>query len=370
MKKFLLFLLIVIVVFLYGVIVGNYEIFPYNIMKQLTFLENSNVKSQYSVSDFPISLLIKIHNEDDIKQKRAELINYIWKENTFSRDSKNLNVMSISDTLILNKFSNFSYIEKYEIAMEYGINSTAYYFHSMVNNGNLIIYHQGHGGDFISGNETINKLLSNGYDVISFSMPLHGQNNNPEFFIDNIGKISLQHHNQFYYLDNANFSSIKFFLEPILISLNYIDEKYNYDSYSFIGISGGGWTGILYSAIDERISQTFSVAGSYPIFLRIDSKDMGDYEQIIPDLYTKVNYLELYIMSSVGDGRKLVQVFNENDPCCFSGDSFLIYESYVTNTVNSFEHGSFEILLDSTHNEHIISNFALDRIMKSIYSKK
>ena len=55
-------------------------------------------------------------------------------------------------------------------------------------------------------------------------------------------------------------------------NFNSLDENFDFDSYYMMGISGGGWTTVLYSAIDDRISQSYSVAGTYPIFMRSDSK--------------------------------------------------------------------------------------------------
>ena len=42
-----------------------------------------------------------------------------------------------------------------------------------------------------------------------------------------------------------------------------------------IGISGGGWTTTVYPAIDTRISESFSVAGSLPLSLRNTIEDNG-----------------------------------------------------------------------------------------------
>lgn len=369
MKKFIITLLsVAFVMFLYGIAVGHYEVFPYMILKESQiFFEKSNDVSKNKFSDFNINSIIDIKNENDIIQKRNELINFIWKQNNLPKTYANLKSTSNFSDSNYNDLSNFSHLNKYEIVMEYGINSVVYHFHAESKNGNLVIYHEGHGGDFIKGKYVINELLSEGFDVLAFSMPLHGKNNNPEIFIENIGKIHLKTHDQLSYLDNENFSSLKLFVEPILVSLNFLDEEYTYNSYSFIGLSGGGWTGILFSSIDDRISQTFSVAGSLPIFLRTESRDFGDYEQTLPQLYSKVNYLELYILDSVGEERKLVQIFNEFDPCCFSGNSFVIYENVVRDIVRSFENGDFQIILDSSHNEHKISEFALEKIIYSLH---
>ena len=100
-----------------------------------------------------------------------------------------------------------------------------------------------------------------------------------------------------------------------------------------VGISGGGWTTTLIAALDDRIDNSFSVAGSYPMFLRSDPKNFGDYEQHHLELYQLANYLDLYVMASYGENRKFVQIFNKSDPCCFDGDAFLEYEKQVQQTV-------------------------------------
>ena len=104
-----------------------------------------------------------------------------------------------------------------------------------------------------------------------------------------------------------------------------------------IGISGGGWTTTLYAAIDDRISKSFSVAGSLPISLRIESRDIGDYEQTHREFYSIANYLELYVMCSYGENRMQMHIFNKLDPCCFSGDLSMNYENIIKtpNTLNS-----------------------------------
>ena len=61
-------------------------------------------------------------------------------------------------------------------------------------------------------------------------------------------------------------------------------NNFDFNSYHMLGLSGGGWTTVLFSAIDERTSQSYSVAGSFPMFMRSDSKNIGDYEQITPEL--------------------------------------------------------------------------------------
>ena len=131
-------------------------------------------------------------------------------------------------------------------------------------------------------------------------------------------------------------------------------------------IRDSGWTITVYSAIDDRIEQTYSVAGSVPIYLRSISENHGDYEQWLPELYEITNYLDLYIMGAYGENRKSIQIFNMNDPCCFSGDLFKSYENEVKESVSNLNKGSFEVYLDDTHKKHQISDYALDITINSI----
>ena len=250
--------------------------------------------------------------------------------------------------------------------MEYGVNSLAYLFIPESSNNELIIYHQGHGGNFFKGKDTIQYFLEKNYSVLAFSMPLLGMNEQPIVDISNLGKIKLTSHEHLRFLESDDFSPILFFVEPLVVSLNYLDKNYNFDHYHMIGISGGGWNVTLFSAIDERISQTYSVAGSLPIYLRSIPENRGDYEQWVPELYQIANYLDLYIMSSSGENRKFIQIFNKYDPCCFSGELFRTYENEVSDVVSKLDNGHFEIFLDDTHKNHKISENSLEIISNSI----
>jgi hypothetical protein len=197
-------------------------------------------------------------------------------------------------------------------------------------------------------------------------MPLVGMNNQPVVEIDGLGKIKLTSHNQLRLLEANNFNPMKLFVDPIQINLNFLDREYNFKQYSMIGLSGGGWTTVVYSAIDERISNSFSVAGSVPFYLRVDERDVGDYEQTNIELYQNVNYLELYVLGSYGDGRKHIQIFNKNDPCCFSGNGYETYEFIIKDKMLQLGKGSFQIFIDNTHNEHKISDTTREFILETI----
>jgi len=92
--------------------------------------------------------------------------------------------------------------------------------------------------------------------------------------------------------------------------------------------------------------------------MRSDSKNIGDYEQIIPELYAITNYLELYILNSYGDDRIHVQISNNNDPCCFSGNISGIYDHKINERLIKLDKGNFFLYTDYTHNEHKISEYS------------
>jgi|SaaInlStandDraft_6_1057023.scaffolds.fasta_scaffold03981_8 hypothetical protein len=366
MFKFYLFIIFAFSIFFYGIAVGHYEIFPFDLIQDLKLSVSENFENNQNdmlIYEENIDSLILINSENDVIDKRKALTNFIWNDQ-----------IPYSSTLLIDKniideryqnISNLKSIYRLDIGMEYNINSIAYLFLPENSNNKLIIYHQGHGGDFVNGKDNIDFFLDQDYTVLAFSMPLLGMNNQPIIDLDHFGKIKFTNHKQLQFLESSDFSPVKFFIEPIGVSLNYLDENFDFDSYYMMGISGGGWTTVLFSAIDDRISQSYSVAGTIPIFMRSDSKNIGDYEQIIPELYAITNYLELYILNSYGDDRIHVQIFNNNDPCCFSGNISGIYDHKINERLIKLDKGNFFLYIDDTHNEHKISEYS--RILISEY---
>ena len=92
----------------------------------------------------------------------------------------------------------------------------------------------------------------------------------------------------------------------------------------------------------------------------------GDYEQVVPEIYRIANYLELYVMGSTGKGRRQIQILNEFDSCCFSGTGYTTYEELATEKVIDLGDGSYDVFLDSSHEEHMISDISLDLILKDL----
>ena len=373
MNKYLLTFLVIsfVSIFFFGTYVGLYKIFPYEFLdssKDVLFGQKTIEKNQFAEQS-SIDSLIRIYDKSDIDKKRNFLTEFFWDVGSLQRvkDKSQLPEVEsgISDSNYKD-FQNLKRIDRLTVEMEYGINSISYLFLPEQSNEKLILYHQGHGGDFLLGKDTIQFFLDRNFTVLAMSMPLLGMNNQPIAEIDGLGEIELNSHNQLRLLEANNFNPMKLFLDPIQINLNFLNKEYNFERYSMLGLSGGGWTTVVYSAIDDIISDSFSVAGSMPFYLRVDGRDMGDYEQTNIELYQNVNYLELYILSAYGDGRKHVQIFNKDDPCCFSGNGYETYEFIIKDKISQLGKGNFQILIDDTHNEHKISDHTLKFVYEMI----
>ena len=361
------------IIFIYGLSVGVYKIFPYEALDSSLdiIIEEKAIEDNQFIVQADLDSLIKIDDEEDIDQKRNELIEFFWNvgsiqhfDNITFRPQLPEVESDISDSRY-NNFQNLKRIDKLTVEMEYGINSVSYLFIPGKSNEKLIFYHHGHGEDFFSGKDTIQFFLDRNFTVLAMTMPLVGMNNQPVVEIDGLGEMKLISHNQFQLLEANNFNPMKLFLDPIEINLNFVEKEYDFKRYSIVGLSGGGWTAVMYSAIDDRISDSFSVAGSMPFYLRVSERDIGDYEQTNIDLYEIANYLELYVLSAYGNDRKHIQIFNKNDPCCYSGNGYESYEFFIKDKLLQLGKGNFQIFIDDTHIEHKISNTVLEYIAKN-----
>ena len=362
---------LIAIIFIFGLSVGVYKIFPYGILdSSLDIIKGeASVENNQFIIQANLDSLIEIDDRSDIDQKRNDLIEFFWNVGSLHRlqyAEQLLEVESdISDSRY-DDFQNLKQIDKLTIEMEYGINSVSYLLLPEESNEKLILYHHGHDGDFLLGKDTIQFFLERNFTVLAMTMPLVGMNNQPTVEIDGIGEMKLISHDQLRFLEKNSFNPMKLFIHPIQVNLNYLDKEYDFKRYSIIGLSGGGWIGLVYSAIDDRISDSFSIASSLPFYLRVDARDIGDYEQTNVNLYKITNYLELYVLAAYGDDRKHIQIFNKDDPCCYSGIGYESYEFFIKNKLVELGKGSFQILIDDTHNEHKISDTMLEYIRKNI----
>jgi len=359
------------IVFIFGLTVGVYKIFPYEILDSSldTIKEEAPTENNQFITQSDLNTLVRIDGKLDIEKKRNDLTEFFWNVGSLQRVQHDGQLPEIESDIYdsrYNDLQNLKRIDKLIVEMEYGINSVSYLLLPEESNQKLILYHHGHDGDFILGSNTIQFFLERNFTVLAMTMPLVGMNNQPIVGIDGFGEMKLISHDQLNLLEKNKFNPMKLFIHPIQVNLNYLDKEYDFKRYSIIGLSGGGWIGLVYSAIDDRISDSFSIASSLPFYLRVDARDIGDYEQTNVNLYKITNYLELYILAGYGDDRKHIQIFNKNDPCCYSGIGYESYEFFIKDKLVELGKGSFQILIDDTHNEHKISDTMLEYIRKNI----
>lgn len=383
----------------YGMAAQKFQMPPYGFVKNiysqiqvLKFTEKSQIpKPPQKTPNIPIQTpeerrttpeeyfetdvagLITIKQEQDVFRLRKKIITFVWGSPSLPSTLPAVVENNIVDTRY-SDISSLSRIDELTIKMDFGLEVYIYHFIPKVPNHKVVIYHQGHEndfGDFYTGKAEITQLLNAGYSVTALSMPLWGLNNQPTVQIPRQGQLKLTRHDQLEFLLPENGSPIKYFIEPVVVLLNYLENDFDYSSVSMFGISGGGWTTTLAAAIDTRIEKSFPVAGSLPMYLRSNSNsDWSDYEQTALELFMKVNYLELYILGSSGHGRKQLQILNQFDACCFAGTKSETYKDIVSERVHELGSGEFDLFLDATHKKHIISETAMRRILDELNSTK
>lgn len=352
----------------------RYELFPYSFAKATySVLVDRDENSEVVVLSVPekryksdIAKLISVKTPSQANELRQQLIAVLFGASGLPKSLPT----QVSKDHLDNQYKGISslvQVDELVTEMDFGLRSIAHHFHPVAPNGKVVIYHQGHLGDFNLGLPTIGRFLDGGYAVLAYSMPLKGMNNQPTVLLPRQGYLKLTSHDHLKFLTPSEGHPIRYFIEPVLIGLNYIQRNYAYSSVAMLGISGGGWTTTLAAAVDTRIELSFPVAGSYPIYLRSgEPRDWGDYEQTEPAILNTANYLELYVLGSVGQNRKQVQVVNLYDSCCFGGLGWKTYKDLVERSVDQLGAGAFSVFLDETHKEHKLSDSALEQILESL----
>lgn len=249
-----------------------------------------------------------------------------------------------------------------------------YLFHPHNNNGKLFIYQSGHCAaistieDVVAngfGTEPgiiIPAMLADGYTVlavpmINYQIPAHlgytcGYNNHDALILDG--------HYQ---------NPLSFFFTALIASLNHLGRS-NYSSIYMAGLSGGGWTTSIYPALDSSISCSFPVAGSWPMPVRLKYYAEGDYEQFYPPLYSTLDLHEMYTLACLAPARKMLQINNRYDNCCFSGSFQHIY--YIDSVAKALEGtgGTYKFYLDETGNTHAIAKRSWEVIQAFIRNEQ
>src|SRR5262245_38215080 len=270
---------------------------------------------------------ISIASAEDVATKRQQLISFIFGQN--GMPAGKLPAVEKNDASPVHGLRDLARVDTLTITMESEQKSYAHHFISKRPNKRLVVLHHGHAPSFDDWagpsdggyglQRTIDGLLTDGYSVLAVYMP-HIVQFNTRVQVDDYGAIS--HDALFQQIKVNDGSVMKFFLEPVAVSLSYLksraatDDFPLYEDFSMIGLSGGGWTTTVYAAIDPTIKLSFPVAGTMPLCLR-SGGSIGDTEQTLSSFYQIAGYPDLYVLGSHGTGRKQVQILNRRDDCCF-----------------------------------------------------
>ncbi len=317
--------------------------------------------------------LIDIASPADIHRIRTDLVSHVWKTETLPTEV-------MPDTVVRGVAAPFAFVEDclertdyVEIELDYGFRAIAYHLVPSGGAEAVVIFHGGHTAEgFVGFLPVIERLLCEGYAVLGMSMPGTYTNHQPRWVNSSFaGPVLIGGHDDYAILESSNFSPIKLFLHPVVVGINWMVAEFHYNKVSMAGVSGGGWTTTLSAAVDSRILQSFPVAGSLPFYLRSVSpqpvNSIGDYEQRTAPLYRLANYLELYVLGASGRGRSQLQILNQFDASCFAGVGALGYAPVVEDLVREAgEGGRYELFLDDSHYEHILSAVALDRVVAEL----
>jgi hypothetical protein len=313
-----------------------------------------------------VDSLITVHSAADVAARRARLTEYVWKG--AGLPTRLPRVQAGVSVPLLTALPHLRRVDELTVPLAYGMSSRVY--HALPRppwNGRFAIYHNGHGEPAGTMLATVAALLQRGHSVLIHAMPnMHWNAPTPA------GRGGASH-DAFARRESARFSALTFFLDPVAVALNHAVTVHRPTSVEMVGLSGGGWTTTVYAAIDPRVTRSYPVAGSLPFYLRGAAPNVasstGDWEQrrdTLPGFYGVAGYLDLYVMAAAGPGRRQLQILNRFDPCCFSGVGHRSYAPAVTQRAALIGGGGWDLLEDATHDEHIISPYALSVILHDL----
>ena len=296
----------------------------------------------YGIASWINSPITENDLEKELLETRKNIIKFLWKDEQLPSHVPQHIETDIDDE-IFNKLGHVKQIDRFTVDMKHGVNSIIFLIHPEIQtHDELIIYHNGHGLDLYEGKNTIRFFIEKGYPVLVITMPLESINNNPTVIVDG-EPILLESHPYFSSIESEEFTPFSYFFEPLAVTLNFLDKEYEFKKYHMMGISGGGWTSSIYPAIDERISTSFSVAGGVPLeYYR--AQDFDHWEGHHAEFFSIASYYDIYALDTLG-GRKFIQIFNSDDPCCWGKGQDFGFIKLVAEKVSKLENSYYRVFL-------------------------
>ncbi|MCE2926234.1 MAG: hypothetical protein LW823_01110 [Rickettsiales bacterium] len=206
-------------------------------------------------------------------------------------------------------------------------------------NKKLIIYNHGHDGhDAIAEYARIflHERLAKGTDLLITSMPLTGFNNNAGRVFnvkthDGVAtwdfKKAQVTHELFEFLDTGRSHYMRFFIDSAVLPMLHLKDEYN--SVSYLGLSGGSATGLpACNVLKDRLAHCILIAGLLPTNLRSNYKTVGHAEEISTAYYSKNPVMQT--LRELSESRvKVHMIYNDEDDCCFDKESAVPFKELV-----------------------------------------
>lgn len=288
-----------------------------------------------------------LHTADALTALRARLVASVWGE-SYPATGMDGTTSDIDDILSVSP-SNLLRVDSHTITLTDAATAetinpvrTIYVWFptEVTSNGNFVIVHKGHDNTFNERNlnTLIKALVEAGYTVAGVSMPMKPDDT------------WILHSAAMYTATDS--TNLMWFLDPTIRVINQYAGTYSV--FYMTGISGGGWTTTVLSALDTRLSRSCDVAGTIPFYC---SANRSDVEQYLFGF--GLEYSDLYVLSCSG-GRRMKQVLIANDPVTFTQAMYNVspYEAAVQAYAPNYS-----LLIDSSTAAHEISAAAQTAIL-------
>jgi hypothetical protein len=298
---------------------------------------------------------------------RRRIREYVWARPTLDLGRKPDVMRRDVATYLQRPLAGVRRVDRMVVRQPHGIDSVVEIQHPTRSPRGFVIVHGGHGDVEDQLRPLMQALIGRGYVVALMNMPLTGWNPRPVVRLPHHGTVVLTTHNQLSLLPGGPGQTLALFLDPVVVAVNAA-QAMGFASTTMVGLSGGGWTTTVSAALDPRIRRGFDVAGSLPLHLRTTAADQGDLEQMLPGFYALASFEDLYVLGALEPGRTHVQIFNDDDPCCFALRTAPAYAAAVQRALERAGGGSFRVVL-SHNTAHSLDEDAQGFVLRELASR-
>ncbi len=319
--------------------------------------------------DMDVASLLTLSDEASARARRSKLISYIWSgqtndlPKTLPAKKKEFPLTDEGWMAHAHKASALRHEQ------EFGITTNSILYSPEKPRPCAVIYHAGHKGDAFSWEKLFSYVLKSRCHLITMFMPFESPFDGNKISTHKYGTIVVNHFT-LSLLKTDTYTPMKLFAQPIIEVVNELDRM-GIDEIDMVGFSGGGWSTTLAAALEPRIRQSISIAGSMPAFILTNTKyspqTILDFEQTDGDLYNIANFIELYTLGAMGNGRSQTHILLYRGGV-FVGRYGFLYGDVIQDFLESCQEcgGEFSIKLYTDASEHDFSKQAEDMAIETL----